>query len=109
VSGRPPRESMTSGVIDRGCPGREAVGTGDPALAALHASLAALPGGGGAAGDAGGIAVPLRLRHPAGELAFISTGTTFETAVDITVEELAIEAFFPADDQTARALCSLSG
>jgi transcriptional regulator with XRE-family HTH domain len=84
--------------------GREAVATGDPALAALHAELAAYPrGGAGEVPDllAGEIAVPLRLRHEGGELAFISTVTTFGTAVDITVSELSIEAFYPADEATA--------
>ena len=42
---------------------------------------------------------------PAGdELAFFSTIATFGTAVDITLAELAIEAFFPADGATAAAL-----
>lgn len=84
--------------------GREAVATGDPALAALHDELASYPRGEvGAAPDllAGEIAVPLRLRHEGGELAFISTVTTFGTAVDITVSELSIEAFYPADPETA--------
>jgi hypothetical protein len=36
--------------------------------------------------------------------AFISTATTFGTATDVTVSELAIESFFPADVATARAL-----
>ena len=40
----------------------------------------------------------------AGELAFFSTVTTFGTAVDITVSELSIEAFFPADARTTAAL-----
>lgn len=35
--------------------------------------------------------------------------TTFGTAVDITVEELAIESFFPADAQTAEALQAHAG
>jgi transcriptional regulator with XRE-family HTH domain len=92
--------------------GRQAVVSGDPALAALHAELAALPGGDepGPSPDlaAGEIAVPLRLRHKGGELTFISTVTTFGTAVDVTVSELAIEAFFPADAATAQALYSAS-
>jgi MmyB-like transcription regulator ligand binding domain len=50
---------------------------------------------------AGGIAVPLRLRSDDTELAFISTATTFGTAVDITLSELSIEAFFPADEATS--------
>ena len=86
--------------------GRQAVVSGDPALFALHADLAAYPGGepGHAPGlEAGGIAVPLRLATGAGELAFISTATTFGTATDVTVSELAIESFFPADEATARA------
>ena len=46
--------------------------------------------------------MPLRLRADDGaELAFISTVTTFGTAVDITVSELSIEAFYPADPETA--------
>ncbi len=88
--------------------GRHAVTSGDPALAALHAELAALPGAGPAPPhdpDAAEIAVPLRLRAPGGgELAFLSTITTFGTATDVTVAELAIESFFPADAATAAAM-----
>jgi transcriptional regulator with XRE-family HTH domain len=87
---------------------REAATTGDPALAALHAELDALPGGrehptrDRAAAD---IAVPLRLRGADGEeLSFLATRTVFGSAVDVTVAELAIESFFPADDGTARHL-----
>jgi transcription regulator MmyB-like protein len=87
--------------------GRQAVVSGDPALAALHDELAGYPGG--APGhvpdlEAGAIAVPLRLRLDDDELAFISTATTFGTATDVTVSELAIESFFPADEATVRAL-----
>jgi hypothetical protein len=39
-----------------------------------------------------------------GELSFISTVTTFGTATDITLAELAVEAFFPADTATADAM-----
>ena len=89
--------------------GREAVVSGDPALAALHRELAGYPGGEPAPPppdlDAGAIAVPLRLRDgDRGELAFISTATTFGTALDVTLSELSIEAFFPADEATARRL-----
>jgi transcriptional regulator with XRE-family HTH domain len=85
--------------------GREAVSTGDPALAALHAELAALPAGESAAAPdpaASDIAVRLRLRatDTAPELAFISTRTSFGTAVDVTLAELHIESFFPADAAT---------
>jgi hypothetical protein len=34
-------------------------------------------------------------------LSFISTVTTFGTAVDVTVSELSLEAFYPADAETA--------
>jgi transcriptional regulator with XRE-family HTH domain len=87
--------------------GRQAVVSGDPALFALHEELAAYPGGEpGHAPDleAGAIAVPLRLDVDGEELAFISTATTFGTATDVTVAELAIESFFPADERTAKAL-----
>lgn len=50
------------------------------------------------------------LAHDDGpELAFFSTITTFGTAVDVTVSELAVEAFFPADTQTAEYLRAAGG
>lgn len=48
--------------------------------------------------------VPLRLRHERGELAFFSIVVTFGTALDVTLAELVVEAFFPADDATAGML-----
>ena len=48
--------------------------------------------------------VPLRLRAGDRELAFFSTIATFGTAVDVTLAELSIEAFFPADRATEQAL-----
>jgi len=52
---------------------------------------------------------PLRLQTADGELAFLSTITTFGTAVEITTSELSIESFFPADAMTAQALRSRAG
>jgi transcriptional regulator with XRE-family HTH domain len=85
--------------------------SGDATLAALYEELVAYPppaGAGHAAKDEGAdlnqIAVPLRLKTPLGVLSFFSTTTVFGTPVDITLSELAIEAFFPADPQTADAL-----
>src|SRR4051812_35271405 len=52
----------------------------------------------------GEIVVPLRLRHGDGELRFMSIVSTFGTPLDITVQELSIEAFFPADAATAEVL-----
>jgi transcriptional regulator with XRE-family HTH domain len=92
--------------------GRQAVVSGDPALFALHEELAALPGGPPAGApdlDAGAIAVPLRLRAGDAELSFISTATTFGTATDVTLSELAIESFFPADEATAAAVRAAVG
>ncbi|MFC3711620.1 helix-turn-helix domain-containing protein [Sphingoaurantiacus capsulatus] len=80
--------------------------TADDRLIDLHAELSGYPGGeeGGGHTDYGGVVVPMRLRTPAGELNFFSTITVFGTPVDVTLAELAIEAFFPADEATASAL-----
>jgi hypothetical protein len=51
-----------------------------------------------------GIVVPLRLRTAWGMLALFSTITIFGTPVDVTLSELAIEAFFPADEATGEIL-----
>jgi transcriptional regulator with XRE-family HTH domain len=87
--------------------GRQVALTGDAALAALYDELAGYPAPAGGEDRSGepDIFVPLRLRTgDGGELAFFSTVATFGTAVDITVAELAIESFFPADETTADAL-----
>ena len=52
--------------------------------------------------------MPLRLRHGKLELAFIATQTAFGTATDVTVSELSIESFFPADRPTAEALRAIA-
>ncbi|MET7301688.1 helix-turn-helix transcriptional regulator [Embleya sp. NPDC005575] len=53
-----------------------------------------------------GFAVPLRLRDPdgSGELRLLTTLTSFATATDVTLAELHLEAFLPADEATATAL-----
>ncbi len=51
-----------------------------------------------------GFAVPLRLRSDTGELRLITTLTTFATATDLSLAELHLEAFLPADETTARYL-----
>jgi transcriptional regulator with XRE-family HTH domain len=50
------------------------------------------------------IAIPLRLRVSDSVLSFISTVTVFGTALEISLSELALETFYPADPQTAAAL-----
>lgn len=57
-----------------------------------------------AAPDYLGFAVPLRLRSHDGELQLLTTLTHFGTAVDVTVAELRLEAFLPADEATASIL-----
>ncbi|MER5326411.1 helix-turn-helix domain-containing protein [Streptosporangium roseum] len=51
-----------------------------------------------------GFAVPVRLRSTLGELRLTTTITTFATALDVTVAELKLEAFLPADTATAALL-----
>ncbi len=54
--------------------------------------------------DFGNVVVPLQLMTPDGVLSFFSTTTVFGTPVDITIAEIAIEAFYPADKATAEAV-----
>jgi transcriptional regulator with XRE-family HTH domain len=58
--------------------------------------------------DPKSVVVPIRLRHPDGELALFTTIAPFGTPIDVTVDELALETFFPADTQTARRLARLA-
>ncbi len=83
--------------------------TGDRVLEKLLEELAGYPVPEGASKSAAkhdyaGIAVPMELRTQVGLLSFISTTTVFGTPVDVTLSELAVESFFPADDETARLL-----
>jgi transcriptional regulator with XRE-family HTH domain len=55
------------------------------------------------------VVVPLRLRHGDIELTFFSIVASFGTPIDITVAELAIEAFYPADAETAAVLRAFAG
>ena len=75
----------------------------DPVLAALLEELRAYPGG-VAEGEPGGIAILLKVRQGPHSLSFLSMTTVFGTPVDITLSELAIEAFLPADAETAAIL-----
>jgi hypothetical protein len=54
------------------------------------------------------IVVPLQLRLGETVLSLISTTTVFGTPVDITLSELALETFFPADAATGEALRALA-
>ncbi len=88
---------------------QQVAASGDPQLAALLQELCDYPVPADAQAhapshDYAGVVVPLQLNTPLGVLSFFSTITVFGTPVDITLSELALEAFFPADEATARAL-----
>ncbi|MGH3230373.1 MAG: helix-turn-helix domain-containing protein [Streptosporangiaceae bacterium] len=79
---------------------RQAAASGDARLAELHDELAAYPGGQTQPPAATDVVVPLRY----GGLSFLSITTVVGTPTDVTVSELAIEGFYPADAATAAAL-----
>jgi transcriptional regulator with XRE-family HTH domain len=90
--------------------------SGDRVLAELRAELAALPTpepvsvtpvAPVAPSPLAGVAVPLQLDTELGRLSFLSTTTVFGTPIDVTLAELAIETFLPADAATAAALRAL--
>ncbi|HWC85385.1 MAG TPA: helix-turn-helix transcriptional regulator [Solirubrobacteraceae bacterium] len=99
-------EQWSSHLLDR--LQRAATVTGDAELEALHDELADYPGVSPERPPAelapAAIVLPLRLRHGQRELAFFSTVTTFGTPLDVTLSELAVEAFYPANAATANAL-----
>lgn len=89
--------------------------TGDPRLASLLAEVRAYapsPGEPGPAGSddgvapAGDVVLPLHLDHPDGELRLYSAITHFGAAWDVTLDELSIETFVPADEATRTRLAS---
>jgi transcriptional regulator with XRE-family HTH domain len=82
--------------------------TGDNVLTALLEELRSYPVPDGAAehieGEHLGVVMPFKYRTEQGILNLISTTTIFGTPVDVTLQELAMETFFPADETTAQAL-----
>jgi transcriptional regulator with XRE-family HTH domain len=76
--------------------------SGDPALGELLREASAYPAASAGTQAQYALAVPLRLRVPGATLSFFSTTTVFGTPLDVTLSELAIELFFPADEATAR-------
>ena len=86
--------------------------TADPVLEELLNELCSYPAPGdgvenAGAGEYAGVAVPFRFVTGQGVLSFISATTIFGTPVDVTLSELALESFFPADAATAMALRGL--
>ncbi|WP_280155244.1 helix-turn-helix transcriptional regulator [Piscinibacter sp. XHJ-5] len=87
---------------------RQIAASADPVLVELLHELQAMPFDAsrsrGATIDPSGVAVPLQFETEHGVLSFIGTTTVFGTPVDITLSELALETFFPADTRTAEVL-----
>jgi transcriptional regulator with XRE-family HTH domain len=85
---------------------RQVALTADGELAALYDELRGYPGTPteSVALHQSAVIVPLRVRTDFGELAFFSMVSSIGTPTDITVSELVIESFFPADQQTASVL-----
>jgi transcriptional regulator with XRE-family HTH domain len=82
----------------------ELVRSPDPSLEELLAELEGyLPPLPPATGSLG-FAVPLELASADGDLRLITTIMSFATAADVTLAELHLEAFLPADDRTAEVL-----
>lgn len=99
----PLREHLLSRLL------RQVRAVGDASLQALHAELLALPAPQAADWDDlatpdPDVVVPMRLQTPHGVLSVFSTITVFGTPVDVTLSELAVEAFFPADDVSRQLL-----
>lgn len=86
---------------------RRAQQTGDGRLRELEEELRGYPGGLDPGVSASDVVLPLRLRHDGRELALFSVAASVETAADVTVQELVIETFYPADEPTAAALREL--
>lgn len=82
---------------------RQCEATADPELIKLYSDLKSYPIPARAAPlpPDNNVAIPLKLRHNGEVLSFISTTMVFGTPVDVTLSELALETFFPADDLTA--------
>ena len=81
--------------------------SGDAVLEELADELSAYPAPASKSPETSGgamIAVPMILDSPLGRLSFISTTTVFGTPVEVTLSELAIESFFPADAETSEKL-----
>jgi transcriptional regulator with XRE-family HTH domain len=86
--------------------------TADRALIELLQQVSAYPspaeGHGKASNVEQEIAVPFRIKTSAGVLSFFSMTTVFGTPVDVMLSELALELFFPADDETAATALRLA-
>ncbi len=86
--------------------------TADPALSELLKELREYPvspkGSNGPTEEHSDLVVPLQLATEIGTLKLFSTTTVFGTPLDVTISEIAIESFFPSDEETADILQRLS-
>lgn len=84
---------------------RQCEATADPVLIALYDELKTYPIPARKTphlvGAENSLAVPFQMRMGDDVLSFISTTMVFGTPLDVTLSELALETFFPADDKTA--------
>jgi transcriptional regulator with XRE-family HTH domain len=83
---------------------RQVAATGDARLAELLTELRGYPGGEQGQPGPADVVVPLRYRHGDRELSLFSMTAVIGTPMDVTIEELAIESFYPADEATAEVL-----
>jgi len=88
---------------------RQQLLTGDERLGELLDELVTYPGIAEVADQrfvetANDLAIPFKLTSALGTLSFLSAITTFGTAVDVTLAELSVETFFPADERTRAVL-----
>jgi transcriptional regulator with XRE-family HTH domain len=87
---------------------RQCEATADPQLIKLYDELKSYPIPARAGPlSADNVAIPFKMRFGDEVLSFISTTMIFGTPVDITLSELALETFFPADDLTAELMRSM--
>ena len=82
--------------------------TADPVLVELQRELLAYPAPPAPAAQRNDVIVPFRVRTSLGVLSFFSTTMVFGTPIDITLSELALESFFPADSETAAIVRNIS-
>ena len=88
---------------------RQCESTADPELIKLYHELKAYPIPARSAPlSADNVAIPFKMRLDGDVLSFISTTMIFGTPVDITLSELALETFFPADDLTAKRMRAMA-
>ncbi|QXQ14523.1 helix-turn-helix domain-containing protein [Skermania piniformis] len=78
--------------------------TDDPRLRELYRELSGYPGAEDGVADAADVVVPMRLRIGAQTLSVFGIAASVLSATDVTIDELHIEAFYPADERTARML-----